>query len=41
MAKRIRSKIYPRKKGRSPLMLLLLLLGWSIFLTWGMAIAIN
>lgn len=40
MAKRVRTKIRRRKRGQSPATLLLLLLVWSIFLGWGLAIVL-
>lgn len=41
MSKRVRLKIQRRFLKRSPLVLLLLLLGWCISLGWGMAIAFS
>ena len=41
MSKRVRSRIRRRYEGRSPVVLLLLLLVWSICLGWGVTLALD
>jgi len=41
MSKPVRSKIRQRKRGKSPTVLFLLLLVWSICLGWGMSLAMS
>jgi len=41
MLKRVKSRIRRQKRGRSPVTLLLLLLVWSIFMGWGLSLAVG